>query len=68
MANIRRKDLTIFDDVKNKNVYFRAAEMDFKVEEPQNTEKYYRPLAGWQEKFLNSRRSRMAKAVTFWYL
>ena len=34
--------------------------MDFKVEVPWNTEKYC------QEKFLNSRRSKMAKTVTFW--
>ena len=25
-------------------------------------------MVGWQEKFLNSRRSRMAKTVTFWRL
>ena len=39
--------------------------MDFKVEELWNTEKYCRPLVRREEKFLNSRRSRMAKTATF---
>ena len=40
---------------------FRAGEMDFKVEGPWNTDKYCRS----QERFLNFRRYRMAKTVTF---
>ena len=41
--------------------------MDFKVEGPWDTDKYCRPpwLAD-QKNFLNSRRSRMPKTVTFW--
>ena len=39
----------------------RTSEMDFKVVGPWKTGKYRR-----QEKFLNSRRSRMAKTVTYW--
>ena len=39
--------------------------MDFKVERPWNTEKYCRPQVGLREKIFNSRRSRMAKIVTF---
>ena len=40
--------------------YIRAGEVDFEIEGPWNTEKYDR-----QEKYLNSRRSRMAKTATF---
>ena len=39
--------------------------MDFKVEGPWNTEKYQPPWLGLHEKILNSRRSRIAKTVTF---
>ena len=39
--------------------------MDFEVEEPWNSKKHCWPPAGRQEKFLNSRRSRMVKTVTF---
>ena len=44
---------------------FRAGEMDFKVEGPSNNEKYCRPMVGRQETVLSSRRSKMAKTVTF---
>ena len=40
-------------------------EIDFEVKEPWNTEKSA-TMVGRQEKFLNSRRSRMIKTVTFW--
>ena len=39
-------------------------EIDFEVKEPWNTEKSA-TMVGRQEKFLNSRRSRMIKTVTF---
>ena len=42
----------------------RAGKMYFKVAGPWSNEKYCRPP--WLEKFLNSRRSRMAKTITFW--
>ena len=44
---------------------FRACEMDFRVEGPSNNKNYCRPMVGRQEKCLNSRRSKMAKTVTF---
>ena len=44
----------------------RAGEMDFKVEGPWTTVKVLSAtMVGRQENFLNSRRSRMAKIVTF---
>ena len=49
-----------------RQLFIRTGEMDFKVERPWNTEKFYLPpwLAG-KKNFLNSRLSRIAKTVTF---
>ena len=50
----------------NMLMFFRASEMDFKVN---GAKDYWKVLpatmVGRQEKFLNSRRSTMAKTVTF---
>ena len=55
-------NINILDYKSNKKVqhFYRASEMDFTVEGPRNIE-----TGGRQEKFLNSRCSRMAKTVTF---
>ena len=57
----------IFERIMQKQIfdYIRAGEMDFTVEGPWNTEKNCGPPVGRQEDFLNSRRSRMSKTVTF---